>query len=141
MTADHTSTANVHHHEIPHSEWTNIHQGSAPGYNYDPSKENMDEEDIYGAVDMDEMDMDLPEEPQNYFQPLNAPSGAYFNSGDISSTQFVPHHGATETAPLNQFDYQSHEMLSEMNRNEMHAMSGTGSDRLARQNRNDYQEQ
>ena len=45
MTADHTSTANAHQNEMLASEWTNIHQ--APGYNYDPSQENMDDEEIY----------------------------------------------------------------------------------------------
>lgn len=49
------------------SEWTNRNQGTTAGYNYDPSQENVDE-DIYAGMDMDQMDDELPEGPQNYFQ-------------------------------------------------------------------------
>ena len=65
MTADHTSTANMNQHEMINSEWTNINQGMT-ALNYDPSKENMDDEDIYGAMDLVQMNSELPEEPPTY---------------------------------------------------------------------------
>lgn len=74
MTADQTSAANAAQNEMLASEWTNIHHANM-GYNYDPSQENIDEEDpfghipshindkeIYGAVDMDNNN-ELPEGP------------------------------------------------------------------------------
>jgi hypothetical protein len=39
-----------------------VNQGGVH-YNYDPSQENMDDEDMYGAMEMEQMDGDLPEGP------------------------------------------------------------------------------
>ena len=73
------------------------------GYNYDPSQENIDEEDpfghipsnindkdIYGAVDMDN-NTELPEGPQNYFQD--------------STGQFTDHIGAAAAGNAGGYGY------------------------------------
>lgn len=72
-----------------HSEWTNINQGAA-GYNYDPSQENMDDEEMYAATEMEQMDGELPEGPQNYFAPMNQRRDDMVAAGNISSSQNLP---------------------------------------------------
>ena len=57
-----------------------MNQGAA-GYNYDPSQENMDDEEIYAAMEMEQMDTEMPEGPQNYFAPM---------AGNVSSSQNLP---------------------------------------------------
>ena len=52
MTADHTSMANVNQNEGPTSEWNNFNIATT-GYNYDASQENLVDDDMYTAGEMD----------------------------------------------------------------------------------------